>query len=102
MTTVSMGVTFGSLSVLGPSAIIDIAQNAQELGYQSIWTVEATGTDAMTLLGAAGQAAPGLGLATGIVPVQIRTPALTAMTSATLQALNPKSDIWPCSLTHGF
>ncbi len=93
MTTVSMGVTFGSLSVLGPSAIIDIAQNAQELGYQSIWTVEATGTDAMTLLGAAGQAAPGLGLATGIVPVQIRTPALTAMTSATLQALNPESDI---------
>ena len=88
-----MGVTFGSLSVLGPSAIIDIAQNAQELGYQSIWTVEATGTDAMTLLGAAGQAAPGLGLATGIVPVQIRTPALTAMTSATLQALNPESDI---------
>ncbi len=93
MTTVSMGVTFGSLSVLGPSAIIDIAQNAQELGYQSIWTVEATGTDAMTLLGAVGQAAPGLGLATGIVPVQIRTPALTAMTSATLQALNPESDI---------
>jgi probable F420-dependent oxidoreductase len=93
MTTVSMGVTFGSLSVLGPSAIIDIAKNAQELGYQSIWTVEATGTDAMTLLGAVGQAAPGLGLATGIVPVQIRTPVLTAMTSATLQALNPESDI---------
>ena len=88
-----MGVTFGSLAVLGPAAIIDIARNAKDLNYQSIWTVEATATDAMTLLGAAGQAAPGIGLATGIIPVQIRTPALTAMTAATLQALNPQSDI---------
>lgn len=93
MTTVPMGVTFGSLAVLGPAAITDIAQSAQNLGYQSIWTVEATGSDAMTLLGAAGHAAPGLGLATGIVPVQVRTPSLTAMTAATLQALNPDSDI---------
>ncbi|SVE32089.1 uncharacterized protein METZ01_LOCUS484943, partial [marine metagenome] len=93
MTNVPMGVTFGSLTVLGPAAIIDIAQSAQNLGYQSIWTVEATGTDAMTLLGAAGQAAPSIGLATGIVPVQLRTPALTAMTAATLQALNPDSEV---------
>ncbi|MCS5575557.1 MAG: LLM class flavin-dependent oxidoreductase [Pseudomonadales bacterium] len=93
MTNVPMGVTFGSLTVLGPAAIIDIAQSAQSLGYQSIWTVEATGTDAMTLLGAAGQAAPSIGLATGIVPVQLRTPALTAMTAATLQALNPDSEV---------
>ena len=93
MTNVPMGVTFGSLTVLGPAAIIDIAQSAQNLGYQSIWTVEATGTDAMTLLGAAGQAAPSIGLATGIVPVQLRPPALTAMTAATLQALNPDSEV---------
>mgnify|MGYP001461921157 FL=1 len=93
MTNVPMGVTFGSLTVLGPAAIIDIAQSAQSLGYQSIWTVEATGTDAMTLLGAVGQAAPSIGLATGIVPVQLRTPALTAMTAATLQALNPDSEV---------
>ena len=88
-----MGVTFGSLAVLGPAAVTDIARQAQDMGYDSIWTVEATGTDAMTLLGAAGHAAPGLGLATGIIPVQIRSPALTAMTAATLQALNPDSDI---------
>ena len=44
MTTVPMGVTFGSLAVLGPAAITDIAQSAQNLGYQSIWTVEATGS----------------------------------------------------------
>ena len=48
----SMGVTFGSLGVLGPKAITSIADEAQTLGYRSIWTVEATGTDALTMLGA--------------------------------------------------
>ena len=93
MTNIPMGVTFGSLGILGPAAIVEIARSAKDLGYQSIWTVEATATDAMTLLGVAGQAAPGIGLATGIIPVQLRTPALTAMTAATLQALNPESDV---------
>ena len=91
---VPLGVTFGSLSVLGAPAIVDIARSAQSLGYSSIWTVEATGTDAFSLLGAATVAAPGLGLGTGIVPVQVRAPTLTAMTAATLQSLNPEGDVW--------
>ena len=89
-----MGITFGSLGVLGPKAITNIATDAQTLGYQSIWTVEATGTDALTMLGAVSQAAPNLDLGTGIVPIQIRTPALAAMSAATLQALNPDVDVW--------
>ena len=89
-----LGVTFGSLGVLGPRAVTDIAQLAQAQGYSSIWTVEATGTDAFTLLGAVAAVAPGLDLATGIVPVQVRTPPLAAMTAATLQALSPERDIW--------
>jgi len=93
MTTTPMGVTFGSLGVLGPGAATDIAINAQKLGYRSFWSVEATGTDAMTLLGAVTHAAPKLDLATGIIPVQLRTPALTAMSAATLQAMNPEVDV---------
>ncbi len=93
-TSVPLGVTFGSLSVLGPKAVVDIASTAQELGYQSIWTVEANGTDALSLLGAVSVAAPKLDLATGIVPVQVRTPPLAAMSAATLQALSPDADVW--------
>jgi probable F420-dependent oxidoreductase len=93
MSTTPLGVTFGSLGVLGPKAATDIAVSAQNLGYASFWTVEANGTDAMTLLGAVSAAAPGLALGTGIIPVQLRTPPLTAMTAATLQALNPGADI---------
>ena len=90
----ALGVTFGSLSVLGPRAILDIATQAQELGYSSIWTVEATGTDALTLLGGVSAVAPTLDLATGIIPVQLRTPPLTAMSAATLQAMSPDANVW--------
>jgi probable F420-dependent oxidoreductase len=93
MTTTPLGITFGSLGVLGPKAVTDIAIQAQDLGYRSFWSVEATGTDAMTLLGAVAHAAPKIDLATGIIPVQLRTPALTAMSAATLQALNPDVDV---------
>ena len=93
MTATPLGVTFGSLGVLGPKAVTEIAINAQTLGYKSFWTVEANGTDAMSLLGAVSHAAPKLDLATGIIPIQLRTPTLTAMTAATLQALNPDADV---------
>ena len=43
--TTPLGVTFGSLAVLGTRSILDIARSAERLGYQSLWTVEATGTD---------------------------------------------------------
>jgi probable F420-dependent oxidoreductase len=93
MAATPLGVTFGSLGVLGPKAVTDIAISAQNLGYQSFWTVEANGTDAMSLLGAVSHATPKLDLATGIIPIQLRTPVLTAMSAATLQALNPEVNV---------
>ena len=93
MAVTPLGVTFGSLGVLGPKAVTDIAISAQNLGYKSFWTVEANGTDAMSLLGAVSHAAPKLDLATGIIPIQLRTPVLTAMSAATLQALNPDVNV---------
>ena len=89
-----MGVTFGSLAVLGTRSILEIAQLAESLGYRSLWTVEATGTDAFTLLGAVSAVAPSLDLGTGIVPIQLRSPPLAAMSAASLQALSPNADIW--------
>lgn len=89
----ALGLTFGSLGALGPRAAVDIAQLGASLGYESFWTVEATGTDAFTLLGGVATNVPNIDLGTGIVPVQLRSPALTAMSAATLQALNPDRDI---------
>lgn len=91
---VPLGVTFGSLAVLGPRGVLDVATLARELGYRSLWTVEATGTDAFTLLGGVSAVAPELDLGTGIVPIQLRTPTLAAMSAATLQAMSPEADVW--------
>src|ERR687896_864113 len=87
------GVTFASLMALGPDLAVSTARSAAELGYTSFWTAETTGPEAFSLLGAVGAAAPGLGLGTGVLALQLRTPMVVAMAGATLQALHPDRDI---------
>lgn len=89
-----IGVTFGSLGVLGAKKVPEIARQAEGMGFKSFWTVEATGTDALTLLGAASVAAPKLDLGTGIIPMQLRSPTLAAMSAASLKAINPEAQIF--------
>ena len=89
-----IGVTFGSLGVLGAKKVPEIARQAEGMGFKSFWTVEATGTDAFTLLGAASVAAPKLDLGTGIIPMQLRSPTLAAMSAASLKAINPEAAIF--------
>ncbi len=93
MTSSSTGVTFASLGALGPAAAPEIAAAAQGLGFDAFWVAEANGTESFALLGAAGAAAPGLALGTGVIPAQIRTPSLAAMGAATLQALHSEQEI---------
>ena len=52
-----------------------------------MWVAEANAAEAMSLLGAISQAAPHVGLGTGVVALQLRTPPLHAMAAATLQQL---------------
>ena len=89
-----IGVTFGSLGALGAKKVPEIARQAEGMGFKSFWTVEATGTDALTLLGAASVAAPKLDLGTGIIPMQLRSPTLAAMSAASLKAINPEAQIF--------
>src|SRR5687767_5605338 len=88
-----LGVTFASLQSFGPQAAVEVARKAEELGYRSFWTAEVTGPEAFSILAAAGAAAPSLGLGTGVVALQLRTPGVVAMAGATLQALHPDVDI---------
>jgi probable F420-dependent oxidoreductase len=87
------GVTFASLMALGPDLAVTTARSAQELGYTSFWTAETTGPEAFSILAAAGAAAPGLDLGTGVLALQLRTPMVVAMAGATLQALHPEREI---------
>ena len=87
------GVTFASLMTLGPDLAVTTARTAAEVGYTSFWTAETTGPEAFSTLAAAGAAAPGLDLGTGVLALQLRTPMVVAMAGATLQALHPDRDI---------
>jgi probable F420-dependent oxidoreductase len=84
-----LGVTFAGFSPLGPQRAVEVARSSEALGYRSYWTAEASGPESFAVLAACGAAAPGLDLGTGIVPIQVRSPLLTAMGAATLQALHP-------------
>ncbi|MGI8756642.1 MAG: LLM class F420-dependent oxidoreductase [Acidimicrobiales bacterium] len=88
-----LGFTFASLMALGPDLATTTARRAADLGYRSFWTAETTGPEAFSLLAAAGAAAPGLDLGTGVLALQLRTPMVAAMGAATLQALHPDADI---------
>ncbi len=88
-----LGFTFASLMPLGPPLAVDTARRAEQLGYRSFWTAEVNGPEAFSLLAAAGAAAPSLGLGTGVLALQLRTPMIVAMAGATLQSLAPDRDV---------
>jgi alkanesulfonate monooxygenase SsuD/methylene tetrahydromethanopterin reductase-like flavin-dependent oxidoreductase (luciferase family) len=88
-----IGLTFASFSALGPAVGMHAAARATELGYSSFWVAETVGMEAFATLAAIGAAQPTLSLGTGVLALQLRTPAVTAMGAATLQALHPDRDI---------
>jgi probable F420-dependent oxidoreductase len=89
----SLGVTAAPFIRSGPTAVLDLARRADRLGYGSLWVAEVTGIEAFSVLGAVSRAAPGLGLGTGVLPMQVRTPPLLAMAAASVQALAPDREV---------
>lgn len=61
---------------------------AEELGYDSVWTAEAYGSDALTPLAWLGASTSRIKLGTGIVQMSARTPTATAMAAMTLDHLS--------------
>jgi F420-dependent oxidoreductase-like protein len=61
---------------------------AEDVGFDSVWTAEAYGSDAFTPLTWYAARTKRIKLGTGIVQLSARTPAATAMTAATLDALS--------------
>jgi F420-dependent oxidoreductase-like protein len=67
---------------------LDLVREAERLGYAQAWVAEAYGSDAPTVLAwLAGQTST-IGLGAGVMQIPARTPAMTAMTAATLDTLS--------------
>jgi F420-dependent oxidoreductase-like protein len=73
---------------IGPEEQLQVVQEAERLGYDSVWSAEAYGSDAASVLAwlAAGTTAIKLGSA--IFQIPGRSPAMTAMTAATIDQLS--------------
>jgi F420-dependent oxidoreductase-like protein len=67
---------------------LDIAQTAEALGYDSIWTAEAYGSDAATVLAWLAAGTSRIKLGSGIFQIPARSAAMTAMTAATIDNLS--------------
>src|SRR5688500_18994616 len=66
----------------------DIVQEAERLGYDSVWTAEAYGSDAATILGWLAALTSTIKLGSAIFQMPARSAAMTAMTAATIDNLS--------------
>ncbi|GHA67736.1 LLM class F420-dependent oxidoreductase [Streptomyces termitum] len=73
----------------GPSpAHLELAREAERLGYGSVWTAEAWGSDAFTALTWIAAHTSRIGLGTAVAQMAARTPTATAMHALTLDHLS--------------
>ena len=66
---------------------VALVQRAEELGYDSVWSAEAYGSDAITPLAFFAAKASRIKLGTGIMQLAARTPANAAMSAASIDAM---------------
>ena len=73
---------------MGPEDQLKVVQEAERLGYYSVWSAEAYGSDAATVLGWLAAQTTKIRLGSAIFQMPGRSPAMTAMTAATLDQLS--------------
>jgi F420-dependent oxidoreductase-like protein len=71
-----------------PIGSVAMAQEADRLGFDSVWTSEAWGADAVTIASWIAATTERIGIGTAIMQMPARTPAMTVMTAATLDQLS--------------
>jgi F420-dependent oxidoreductase-like protein len=87
--SVKLGVSVGYWGFgLTAADQLDIARTAEDLGYDSVWTAEAYGSDAATVLAWLAAGTTRIKLGSGILQIPARSAAMTAMTAATIDQLS--------------
>jgi F420-dependent oxidoreductase-like protein len=71
-----------------PTELIELAHEAERLGYDSAWAAEAWGVDAATVLAWLAATTTTINVGSAIFQIPARTPANTAMTAATLDLMS--------------
>ncbi len=83
-----LGLTLGSWGTGSDEENLALALEADRLGYAVVWVAEAYGSDAPSVLAWVGACTERIHLGAGVMQIPARTPAMTAMTAATLDHLS--------------
>ncbi|WP_334142192.1 LLM class F420-dependent oxidoreductase [Rhabdothermincola sp.] len=83
-----LGLMWGYWGQLPPPDVIATTQEAERLGYDSVWTAEAWGSDAFTPLAWIAGHTSTIKLGTSVVQIAARTPTATAMAALTLDHIS--------------
>ena len=82
-----LGLQLGYWGAAPPEGFVEIAQEAEKLGYDIVFTAESWGSDAFTPLAWIGAHTKTIRLGTAVVQISARTPTATAMHTLTLDHL---------------
>jgi F420-dependent oxidoreductase-like protein len=86
-TPLRLGLQLGYWGAGPPPDLVDLAREAEALGFDSVWTAEAWGSDAFTPLVWIGAHTSRIRLGTAVAQLSARTPTSTAMHVLTLDHL---------------
>jgi F420-dependent oxidoreductase-like protein len=89
MSTLSLGLQLGYWGALAPgNAHVELAQEAERLGFDSVWTAESWGSDCFTPLAWIGAHTKTIRLGTSVAQLSARTPAACAMATLSIDHLS--------------
>src|SRR3989442_181967 len=83
-----LGLNLGYWGASNDADNLALAREADTLGYAVVWAAEAYGSDAPTVLSWIAAQTSRIDVGSAIMQIPARTPAMTAMTAATLDTLS--------------
>ena len=83
-----LGLNLGYWGAGNDEANLALAEEADRLGYSVVWAAEAWGSDVVSVLGFLAARTTRIDLGSAVMQIPARTPAMTAMTAATLDTLS--------------
>ena len=87
MAKLTLGLQLGYWGPLAPGNHVELAQEAERLGFDSVWTAEAYGNDCFTPLAWIGAHTSKVRLGTSVAQLSARTPTACAMATLSLDHL---------------
>ncbi|MDT0572589.1 LLM class F420-dependent oxidoreductase [Streptomyces sp. DSM 3412] len=83
-----LGLNLGYWVGLNDASNLSLASLAEDLGYSAVWVSEAYGSDAVTVMSWIAARTSRIDIGSAVLQIPARSPAMTAMTAATLDTLS--------------